>query len=55
MLFVSHDHHFVAELATRIIELHDRPAGDAGEGAKVVEFQGSYEDFLQRMRERASA
>jgi ATPase subunit of ABC transporter with duplicated ATPase domains len=55
VLFVSHDHHFVAELATRIIELHDRPAGDKAEGAQVVEFQGTYEDFLQRVRERASA
>ncbi len=55
VLFVSHDHHFVARLATRILELHDRAPGEGGEGAKLVEFSGGYEDFLDRMKQRASA
>jgi ATPase subunit of ABC transporter with duplicated ATPase domains len=56
VLFVSHDHHFVARLATRIVELRDREPGDEGEGCEVVEFGGSYEDFLEREeRQRASA
>ena len=48
MLFVSHDHHFVARLATRIVELRDRAPGDKGEGCDVVEFSGLYEEFLAR-------
>jgi ATPase subunit of ABC transporter with duplicated ATPase domains len=56
VLFVSHDHHFVARLATRVVELRDRAPGDAGEGCEVVEFGGSYEEFLEReQRQRASA
>jgi ATPase subunit of ABC transporter with duplicated ATPase domains len=54
VLFVSHDHHFVARLATRIIELRDRAAGDKREGAELVEFSGGYEDFLERNPERAT-
>jgi ATPase subunit of ABC transporter with duplicated ATPase domains len=52
VLFVSHDHHFVARLATRIIELRDRAPGDTGEGCDVVEFSGTYEEFLERSNER---
>jgi ATPase subunit of ABC transporter with duplicated ATPase domains len=48
VLFVSHDHHFVARLATRIVELRDRAPGDKGEGCDVVEFSGLYEEFLAR-------
>jgi len=48
VLFVSHDHHFVARLATRIVELRDRAPGDEGEGCDVVEFSGAYEEFLER-------
>jgi ATPase subunit of ABC transporter with duplicated ATPase domains len=48
VLFVSHDHHFVARLATRIVELRDRAPGDKGEGCDVVEFSGAYEEFLER-------
>jgi ATPase subunit of ABC transporter with duplicated ATPase domains len=48
VLFVSHDHHFVARLATRIVELRDRAPGDKGEGCDVVEFSGVYEEFLER-------
>jgi ATPase subunit of ABC transporter with duplicated ATPase domains len=56
VLFVSHDHHFVARLATRIVELHDRKAGDERAGCEVNEFGGSYEEFLERQeRQRASA
>jgi len=56
VLFVSHDHHFVARLATRIVELRDRAPGDKGEGCDVVEFSGAYEEFLERGdKQRASA
>ena len=56
VLFVSHDHHFVARLATRIVELRDRAPGDKGEGCEVVEFSGAYEEFLERgNKQRASA
>ena len=34
VVFVSHDHHFVGRLATRIIELRDRPAGDNRPGCE---------------------
>ncbi len=56
VLFVSHDHHFVARLATRILELHDRKPGDERPGCEVNEYGGTYEDFLERQeRRRASA
>ena len=56
VLFVSHDHHFVARLATRIVELRDRAPGDKGEGCDVVEFTGAYEEFLERGdKQRATA
>ena len=48
VVFVSHDHHFVARLATRVIELRDRPAGDARPGCEVVDYGGTYEEFLER-------
>jgi ATPase subunit of ABC transporter with duplicated ATPase domains len=43
LVFVSHDREFVSSLATRIIEL--RP-GRPGAAATVVDFRGSYEDYL---------
>ena len=55
VVFVSHDHHFVARLATRIVELRDRDAEGKGEGCRVEEFGGSYEEFLERADHRASA
>jgi ATPase subunit of ABC transporter with duplicated ATPase domains len=42
LLFVSHDREFVSSLATRIIEL--RPG--AGGAAKIIDFRGSYDDYL---------
>jgi ATPase subunit of ABC transporter with duplicated ATPase domains len=39
LLFVSHDRHFVSQLATRVIEL--RPDG-------MRDFQGGYEEYLER-------
>ena len=45
VVFVSHDRHFVSRLATRIIEL--RP-GDEGKGCSVVDYGGTYDDFLER-------
>jgi len=44
LVFVSHDREFVSSLATRIIEL--RPGQKPGDAATVVDFQGSYEDYL---------
>jgi ATPase subunit of ABC transporter with duplicated ATPase domains len=43
LVFVSHDREFVSSLATRVIEL--RPGG-AGAPAEVIDFRGSYEDYL---------
>jgi len=48
VVFVSHDHHFVARLATRIIELRDRPAGDKRPGCEIVDYGGTYEEYLER-------
>jgi ATPase subunit of ABC transporter with duplicated ATPase domains len=48
VVFVSHDHHFVARLATRIIELRDRPAGDKRPGCEIDDYGGTYEEFLAR-------
>ena len=45
IVFVSHDRHVVSELATRIVEL--KPKGD-GKGASVVDFGGTYDEFLER-------
>jgi ATPase subunit of ABC transporter with duplicated ATPase domains len=43
LVFVSHDREFVSSLATRIIEL--KP-GEAGAPATVIDYRGSYEDYL---------
>ena len=43
LIFVSHDREFVSSLATRIIDM--QPAGD-GKPAKVVDYHGSYEEYL---------
>jgi ATPase subunit of ABC transporter with duplicated ATPase domains len=40
LVFVSHDREFVSSLATRILELKA--------GGEVVDFKGSYEDYLER-------
>jgi ATPase subunit of ABC transporter with duplicated ATPase domains len=44
LIFVSHDREFVSSLATRIVEL--RPGKKEGDPATVIDFQGSYDDFL---------
>jgi ATPase subunit of ABC transporter with duplicated ATPase domains len=49
ILFVSHDRHFVSQLATRVIELRRQPDG---KGAKVIDFGGTYEEFLDRHGEQ---
>jgi len=46
LVFVSHDREFVSSLATRIIEL--RPGKKDGDPAMVIDFTGSYEDFLEK-------
>ncbi|HKI64587.1 MAG TPA: ABC-F family ATPase [Burkholderiales bacterium] len=43
LIFVSHDREFVSSLATRVIEL--RPA-EPGAPAEVIDFRGSYEEYL---------
>ena len=44
LVFVSHDREFVSSLATRVIEL--RPGEKPGDAAAVIDFRGSYEDYL---------
>jgi ATPase subunit of ABC transporter with duplicated ATPase domains len=55
VLFVSHDHHFVARLATRVVELRDREPDDEREGCNLVEFGGTYDEFLENREQRKSA
>jgi ATPase subunit of ABC transporter with duplicated ATPase domains len=43
LIFVSHDRQFVSSLATRIIDL--QPGAD-GEPAKVVDYRGTYDEYL---------
>jgi ATPase subunit of ABC transporter with duplicated ATPase domains len=45
LVFVSHDREFVSSLATRIIEL--KPGQD-GKPATVVDYRGTYEEYLAR-------
>jgi len=45
VVFVSHDRHFVSEIATRVIELSP---GEPGKGAKVFDYNGTYEEFLEK-------
>jgi ATPase subunit of ABC transporter with duplicated ATPase domains len=45
IVFVSHDRHVVSELATRIVDLRPRPDG---KGAEIVDFGGTYDEFLER-------
>jgi ATPase subunit of ABC transporter with duplicated ATPase domains len=53
LIFVSHDREFVSSLATRIIEL--RPGKREGDAATVIDFQGSYEDYLADARPEMAA
>jgi ATPase subunit of ABC transporter with duplicated ATPase domains len=46
VVFVSHDHHFVSRLATRVIQLRDRES--KGPGCEIVDFGGTYDEFLER-------
>ena len=46
VVFVSHDHHFVSRLATRVIELRDRES--TAPGCEIVDFGGTYDEFLER-------
>ncbi|HVB48372.1 MAG TPA: ATP-binding cassette domain-containing protein, partial [Burkholderiales bacterium] len=43
LIFVSHDREFVSSLAARILEL--KP-GEAGAPATVIDYRGSYDDYL---------
>jgi len=51
LIFVSHDRHFVSSLATRVLDLHPID----GEGAKIVDYSGTYDEFLERFGAEASA
>jgi ATPase subunit of ABC transporter with duplicated ATPase domains len=46
LIFVSHDREFVSSLATRIIEM--KPGEGKHIGAAIVDFRGSYEEYLQQ-------
>ena len=46
LIFVSHDREFVSSIATRIIEM--KPAEGKQVGAAIVDFRGSYEEYLQQ-------
>ncbi len=46
VVVVSHDRHFVAELATRVIEL--QPAEDPRGARSVHDFGGTYEEYLEK-------
>jgi ATPase subunit of ABC transporter with duplicated ATPase domains len=46
LIFVSHDREFVSTLATRIIEM--KPGEGKHIGAAIVDFRGSYEEYLQQ-------
>ncbi|MBX3201062.1 MAG: ATP-binding cassette domain-containing protein, partial [Labilithrix sp.] len=50
IVFVSHDRHVVTELANRIVELRPKtaPDGGPGKGAEIVDFGGTYDEFLER-------
>ena len=52
LVFVSHDREFVSSLATRILEL--KP-GEAGAPATVIDYRGSYEDYLASQESDARA
>jgi ATPase subunit of ABC transporter with duplicated ATPase domains len=46
LVFVSHDREFVSSIATRVIEM--KPGEGKQIGAAIVDFRGSYEDYLQQ-------
>jgi ATPase subunit of ABC transporter with duplicated ATPase domains len=46
LIFVSHDREFVSSIATRIIEM--KPGEGKQVGATIVDFRGSYEEYLQQ-------
>jgi ATPase subunit of ABC transporter with duplicated ATPase domains len=43
LVFVSHDREFVSSLATRVIELK---AGEQGGPARLIDYRGTYEEYL---------
>jgi ATPase subunit of ABC transporter with duplicated ATPase domains len=44
LIFVSHDRELISSLATRILEL--RPAAAAGKPATLVDYRGTYDEYL---------
>ena len=46
LIFVSHDREFVSSIATRIIEM--APGEGKHIGAKITDFRGNYEEYLQQ-------
>ena len=46
VIVVSHDRHFVSELATRMVEL--LPGDEPSAGRKMNDYGGTYEEYLER-------
>ena len=55
VLFVSHDHHFVSRLATRIVELSRPRRRRHGRGLRRRRVQRHYEEFLEREDKRRAS
>ena len=50
VVVVSHDRHFVSEVANRVIELQpgEGGTGEIRKAAKIADFSGTYEEYLER-------
>ena len=46
LVFVSHDREFVSSIATRIVEM--KPGEGKQVGTAIIDFRGSYEEYLQQ-------
>ena len=45
---VQHDRHFVADLSNRVVELQPGVDADGTHYTKMVDFGGTYEEYLER-------
>jgi ATPase subunit of ABC transporter with duplicated ATPase domains len=48
VVVVSHDRHFVSDLSNRVVELKPAVAPDGTAFTEMVDFGGSYEEYLER-------
>src|SRR5207302_884086 len=48
VVVVSHDRHFVSDLSNRVVELKPAIAPDGTSFTEMVDFGGSYEEYLER-------